>query len=456
MVDLLAIFAIFISGIVLTSLTPHFQSPDEFNHIKRAYLLTQGEILLNQIGPSGTGGDIDTGLLAYMNAYEVLPFRPNNKVTKNLVETAEVERWKRDKAFSSLPNTAAYMPFQYIPIAIGLKISEILDLNIRNSIYVGRIFNLFTAILILIFAAAIRPLPLAVYGILFLPMSLFQFGSANIDPISFSLSALIPILFIKYFDEKNKLENRQAILLTILILVFCSSRYNFLPILLINILLNFKKRNAVGLYLSIGSLLLITFWIYISLEKNTGITLRGIPTNEVVKYYITHPLNLLSVLSESFTNINVLKGYGRSFIGTLGWLDSPLPDYAYYLLSSLLLFLIVLSLHINEYRKKYPFFWLIVGIFCSLILLPIILLFVYNNHPTNFVDSLQGRYLIPISIFLFCLICSRRINAARKIMSLIILLLLLMMSIKITVSNELTRYYISGKIEMPSLIKGAI
>src|SRR5690349_6541565 len=58
---LLLIVSLFVLARLFGSLVPPLQSPDEFNHLKRAYLLSQGEILATTVGDV-TGGNVDTGL----------------------------------------------------------------------------------------------------------------------------------------------------------------------------------------------------------------------------------------------------------------------------------------------------------------------------------------------------------------------------------------------------------
>ena len=48
----------------MSYLIPPFQSPDEFNHLKRAYLLSKGDIFLKS-KDHPTGGNSDPGLLDY-------------------------------------------------------------------------------------------------------------------------------------------------------------------------------------------------------------------------------------------------------------------------------------------------------------------------------------------------------------------------------------------------------
>ena len=56
------IVVLLLSAVFTTAIIPPFQSPDEFDHIKRAYLLSKAEVILDAPDDGGwSGGMIDTG-----------------------------------------------------------------------------------------------------------------------------------------------------------------------------------------------------------------------------------------------------------------------------------------------------------------------------------------------------------------------------------------------------------
>ena len=58
---LLLVAGLFLLVRLFGILTPPFQSPDEFNHLKRAYLLSKAMFVIDSRG-THTGGEIDEGL----------------------------------------------------------------------------------------------------------------------------------------------------------------------------------------------------------------------------------------------------------------------------------------------------------------------------------------------------------------------------------------------------------
>src|SRR5688500_16538896 len=78
--------------LILSRLVPPFQSPDEFNHLKRAYLLSRGQVFL-ETTEGQSGGAIDGGLLDYMNMFGRMPFSYEAKVTQKLLRDSKSIAW---------------------------------------------------------------------------------------------------------------------------------------------------------------------------------------------------------------------------------------------------------------------------------------------------------------------------------------------------------------------------
>ena len=84
----LFISCLIFSSVVLSSIIPPVQSPDEIQHLYRAYSFAHGSITgvtVNNV----TGDYIDTGLIKFIKSFEVLPFHPEKKLTKNDIELAK-------------------------------------------------------------------------------------------------------------------------------------------------------------------------------------------------------------------------------------------------------------------------------------------------------------------------------------------------------------------------------
>ena len=116
----------------ISLLIPPLQSPDEPNHLRRAYLLSKGEIFLSA-EDGDTGGYIDTGLLEYMNVFNHIRFNYGNKMTEALDRHSRGIQWSGERRFSRLANTAVNCPLPYIPQALAFAVGEGAGLDVRDS-----------------------------------------------------------------------------------------------------------------------------------------------------------------------------------------------------------------------------------------------------------------------------------------------------------------------------------
>lgn len=117
------IFVVWLLGIstLLSTVIPPFQSPDEFEHITRAYLLGNGDVVLKAPARQSSGGMIDAGLARYMDAYSSLPFNPNKKLSATEIEAAKTIQWQGVQEYRPALGMAYYFPGIYVVHTLGLK-----------------------------------------------------------------------------------------------------------------------------------------------------------------------------------------------------------------------------------------------------------------------------------------------------------------------------------------------
>jgi hypothetical protein len=99
--NLIILAFIFFTSIYLSSIIPPFQSPDEIDHIKRAYLLTKGVIVLETQEGHSSGGQINEGLMEYFSANQVT----GDKSTSPQTMDRSVIMWKQTSVYGPAPGT---------------------------------------------------------------------------------------------------------------------------------------------------------------------------------------------------------------------------------------------------------------------------------------------------------------------------------------------------------------
>lgn len=381
-------------GSVFSALIPPFQSPDEFNHIKRAYLLTKGQILLKSTQGQPAGGEIDTGLLSYFDGYQRLPFNADKKISKEEDFAVSSIKWSEKQVFSPLPNMGYYFPLAYAPQALGLGIGESLGLSVRNSYRLGRFFVLTFSLIMLAIAFAIFPANACILGLLILPMSIFQFCSASLEGFTNAVTVLCIGLFMRGGNKKFSFPGWMSYLLVGCILLLTTSRMQLLPLLILPLFVWFvrKERAILWQFFIVTGFSLI--WSLVSVKAtylNRGAS--DYSTSQIILFYIKHPTVLFYALQNTIeTNIWF---YRDSFIGVLGWLDTRFDDYIYLLLSGCLVLLVLFSISLKSWKDDWqPRIILVGSLSLSFFLVFFSQVVCWNSVPVKIIEGVQGRYFI--------------------------------------------------------------
>ncbi|WFC68438.1 DUF2142 domain-containing protein [Achromobacter denitrificans] len=440
---LIALFVL--TCVTMATLIPSMQSPDEFDHVKRAYLLGKGAFTLQASADQGSGGMVDTGLLSYFNAYGVLPYRPHRKLSLEESFAAETARWTGQREFSAAPGTGYYLPAIYIPQALGLMVGEATGLTIGASYDLAVLLTILSCGLLLWAAFWIYPVNPAVLALLILPMSLFQFASSTIDGLSMALTVLSVSLFLRIAQDRRAAAAWLMPALTLALIVLIGSRVHMLPALLMLAMACFYVRTKSSYYLFILAIAIIAAWLLHAMGSTVDKrVLIGASTAEVGLHYLKHPVDFLRVLGATLKRPDLREFYTHSFIGVLGWLDASFRPEVYRLALLALAAIGILSLSFRRLRMDWPSrAALLLCAVASVFMTFLALLVTWNKHPADVVLGVQGRYFaLPMILLAYALGASKGAfeGLARKGAA-VVLVALMYLSITATVSLMLGRYY---------------
>ncbi len=382
--------------------TPPLQLPDEPNHLKRAYLLSKGRIFL-ETRDGVTGGLIDKGFLEFENSFSYLRSKSHIKVDPGQLEESKKIRWQGSADFSPLPNTAVYFPISYVPQAIGLFVGEQLDLTIYQSYLICRVLCLLIALGIIYCSSIFYPIPPLALACLLVPMSIFQLGSASLDPISYALCFLIAATFSRMHQANERFSLWTLFIFATSLLFFITTRINFVPLALIPITMYWYQKRKVGLFVAMGIFgLAITCSLYVLLTVKGVQVDRTLGTLEIIQQYLNDPWRFMQVLLTTFSKWGLMRQYWEQFVGQLGWLDTKIYDLGgvtYIIYFGIFVYIAYLTrVQFSKLQKEqYRLFSDLLIMVCWLALFAI-LLFAWTKHPTNSVDGIQGRYFTPFVI----------------------------------------------------------
>lgn len=439
-------FLVFFCVVSVISLwIPPLQSPDEPNHLKRAYLLSKGEIFL-KTRDGVTGGEVDEGLLQFENSFLYLPFKTQTKVSDSQFEDSKKIAWQGINAFSALPNTAVYFPMSYIPQAIGLSVGQTFDLSIYQSYMLCRILSLFLALTLIYLSTIFYPIPPLALASLMVPMSLFQFGSASLDPISYGLCFLIAAMYLRVCAVNSQLSSWLLVIFGLSILAFITTRINFVVLALIPLAIYWRYKQKSGLFLAFTLFILAITWSLYGLITVKGVQVgRSLTTIEIIQYYLNEPVRLIEVLLNTFSKWGLMRQYWEQFVGKLGWLDTTIIDlggvtYVIYFLVFVYIAYLTRTPFALLKKNYYRLFYDAILVLCWFALF-IILLFAWTKHPTNSIDGIQGRYFTPFVILAAYANFDRTLDAKGTKKVRLALAFLFLISIPITLLALQNRYW---------------
>lgn len=398
----LAFFPLFL---VLMVLTPPAQSPDEMDHFQRAYLLSTGQMFLETREDVGSGGMVDRRLLKYFDVVNKIPFHVNQKMLSSDREKQETLQWSNKKRFMAFPGTGYYIPVIYTPSAMGILIGRKLNLSIASTYLTSRIFVLTTTILLIATAFLVYSPPVLVVSILLMPMTLFQLIAVSIDGMSFALAILTASLFLHLATERDagtrgKRLKFLALIISAGILVTC--RQHMLPLLFLPVYLiyaDFSDRRF--RIISTGFLIALTIlWIGFALQSTVDLRVPRVhSTGECIRYYILAPFEFLHRVWITLKEKHLF--YIKSFIGILGWLDTPLDDKTYRLWYGFLIFSAIISFSYKFRRAETGAVLLsITGIISFLLVFFLLLITRSVIDADTIIPRIQGRYFWISLLFL--------------------------------------------------------
>jgi uncharacterized membrane protein len=399
------IFILFLltASALLSTLTPPFQSPDEFEHITRAFLFGRGEIVLDAPIGQPSGGEIDSGLNLYMNRYSELPFNPDRKLTQTEINSAKQIAWAGKNEFRPALGMAYYFPAIYAVHTAGLFIGKYLDLSVDSSYRLTRFALLLATCLILYYSFSLFKPPTLALGLLLIPMSLFQFSSASLDGIATAIAIFIISAFMRIRIDGEKSNSYLFPFMLLGWILIASSRLQLFPMILLAIVatLFYLKRPRYLIYVAAAAAFVIGWQILMMKTIVDGRVKLGATSAEIISYYFHYPSKLIEVFITTLTDGEYLRGLFSSFFGLLGWLDTPFPGKEYIYLLILVSSIFLLSLKTLKVKQDRLLAALLLSIsMASIAIIFFAMLVTWTPHPAKLIEGVQGRYFLMPAILL--------------------------------------------------------
>jgi uncharacterized membrane protein len=395
-------------GLIFCFLVPPFQAPDEVTHFFRAYQVAEAQLIPQAQGNVG-GGELPINLSKFANLWENLKFQPNNKASRTQFEASfQIDLQPQQRSFVGFVSTL-YSPVPYLAQAIGIIPGRVFSAPPWLLFYSGRISNLVIGTAIAWAAIRLTPVFKSVFLLLgLMPMALFLRASLSADSFNNSIALLLVALVLQLavgLKPEEQVSDRQIGFVAVVSLLLALCKPTYLPLIGLWLLIPPNRFGSQRRYWSSMAAIFIPSllgWLSWSL------VVRGLyppPPNvfpsQQVQFVLSQPLKFLNILNRTFND--QLEQYLQEFVGTLGWLDTPLPGI---LRISYLIMLILVAvietkpeIHLRRIQKQLIFAIFMVTGF--LVCLSQYIIWTPVANPK--IDGIQGRYFIAIAPLLLLL-----------------------------------------------------
>lgn len=395
-------------GLCFLITTPPFQVPDEPAHFRRVLQLSQLDLKPvvrdEENGLRRWGAILPVSLIETEKAMRLheVAFDPHAKLEPQAI-VAELgrpyEAEKRD--FYSFGAPAMYAPLPYLPQLAGVLLGRALGASPLSLMYLARLFNLVAWLLLV--RLAIRAIPIAQWGLFALalsPMSVCMAGSLSPDVPTNALSFLtVATVLSVAFGEEGVIPRRRLLALIGLFVALALAKqiYLFLSVLLL--LIPVRKLGSMRRYLGmlaavgVGQLAVNVGWWAFAMRGHSFHHDDAKPAEQLA-YLMEQPWRVVSVTWNTLTS--KAGFYATGFVGNLGWLTTPMPNW---LVVSYFFALITVALFfagkvdLKPWHRALAFgtaaaVWIMILVYHYLI---------WNPPRFPVIEGGQGRYLIPLS-----------------------------------------------------------
>jgi uncharacterized membrane protein len=382
---------------------PPFQNADEPAHFGRAMQIAEGKIIGRRyvnIDGNGNktlsaGAKIDPAILEAFQPFAALMFHPEVKANRSL--WAANAHWTNKTKWFGFPNTQLYPPLFYLPSVAGVLLGRAADLTVVQTLLLSRMLTGIAATSV--GAAAIAcagPATIWMFAILTLPMSLALFASTSQDALMLACGALAGSLFSRLFESSFERNGRGLIWLALLLALIVMARPPYCAIALLPLAVPRVTWQA-RIMATAGILVSVMAW---SLLMSATVYIKGLAYSDAdpaaqIAFLLADPSRIFQVAWATFGQWRI---YTNSFIGQLGWLDTPLPSW-YYEMAWIMLGGAALATMSRERASGPPLLGTLImslaligsvaGVFGSL--------YVISTDPGSpVVIGVSGRYFLPL------------------------------------------------------------
>jgi len=430
-------------GLFMVFATPPFQAPDEWDHLFRAFQLSEGRLIAEQ-RENLVGGWIPESIFNFGKSFAHIP-RTERKIDKGFVSQFREQPLDADqRVFAAFSNTAPYSPIQYIPQIAAIWLSRILNLSVLNLLYSARGLNLLFYILLSWLAIRLTPmLKWTMVLVCLMPMNIFLAASLSSDPMTNGLIFLLTALVLKAASSAEMIRWSEILpIFFVSILVgLVKQVYFLLPLVTIIIPFHrFASRKRKIAFSSITLCLAIianVFWLIV--VRHIAQANPWANPRDQLAFIFSNPWDFVFIMFSTLHDR--WMEYFAGLVGILGWLDTLLPFWLYWSYIPVLICTAFFEKS-NAAMKNYTERLVLAGIaVVTSLFIAISVYLTYSYVGETVVRGVQGRYFVPLVMPILLIFSNRRFNIPSRWIQLMIPSYCLVVLV-VTCLTIINRYYI--------------
>ena len=387
-------------GTACVFVTPPWQIPDEQAHLLRVDQLARGQVVaVRRVGPGGWeyGGEVPLSLyessqrFARLSGHEQQRVRPA-EIVDEFRRPLDVGRTR----YLSFPNTALYSPVPYLPAVAAEAVARRFRPPPVVLLYAARLGTLAGYLAVGWVAVRVTPVlrwPAVV--VLACPMCLFLAAGASADPLTTAAAVLFAAVVLRCRATPTRLTGRAALAVAAaaVALASCKSAYAPLALLACSVGPSRWTRRAYPLLAPVAAAVVVVGWSAVT--HPTLVRERGGDPAVQADWVRHHPVAFAAVVGRTLRSTAGDLAY--TAIGTLGWLDTPMPN------GLLAIFYVSLAWLVVAYGEPVGIGaafrgWSAAGIAGSVALIALGNYLVWTTTAAGRIEGLQGRYFLPLFV----------------------------------------------------------
>ncbi|MBQ9750834.1 MAG: DUF2142 domain-containing protein [Clostridia bacterium] len=400
-------------GLFLVFLEPPFVCPDEAAHYWNICRISRGNVFVDvQEGAVGswlTAEEID---YYYRNGWAYNEF--GSDVRFDFRKMCELMGRMPSTEMSFLPNTFSCInPIPYLLPSFVVAVVRFFlgGVNAYEILLISKIANLFFYAAIIRFALLkTKAFRHTMFLLALMPMAIFQGASTSYDSPLIAISFLLFAYATKILlaPEDYRITKEDIIVISLACGLLCGCKIAYAPLILIFLSVSIVKFGGWKKWgVCVGAVAGACVLLYLIPNVIIAVITRGIEEPLSEAYSIQREYFRANFWQFPKIVFNTFDAFGsfwlESFIGKLGWLDTPFPKpflFLFFVISTLNALIDACS--IKEIRWKTRVFSL-VGVLIFLIGSLYTMYLEWNPVlgivGGDIINGMQGRYFIPVALF---------------------------------------------------------